>query len=122
MASIFANLSSSSAADLDNDGDMDPITLSQTDDIIYWYENRLLGVEDYQDIKISLYPNPVKDVLVIESPIAIQKVVVYNILGSKLFEITENFKEASMASLPKGLFLVEIHTENGSMTEKVMKE
>ena len=68
------------------------------------------------------YPNPVKEVLVVESPIAIQKVNVYNVLGVKLLEILDNFNEVSMAGLPNGLLLIEVSTEKGTVLEKVVKE
>src|SRR5690606_31593363 len=35
------------AADLDNDGDMDPIAASQPDSTVFWFENDLLGITDF---------------------------------------------------------------------------
>ncbi|PKO99385.1 MAG: hypothetical protein CVU03_01915 [Bacteroidetes bacterium HGW-Bacteroidetes-2] len=108
------NLRFSYASDIDNDGDQDVFTCSNVTDKIVWYENlTILGVTDIDTLDIKIYPNPVNEVLVIKSPIPIQRVCVFTILGSKLLEVTENFNEISMTGLPSGLLLVEIETAQG---------
>ncbi|MEZ4857265.1 MAG: T9SS type A sorting domain-containing protein [Flavobacteriaceae bacterium] len=111
------------AADMDNDGDMDVLSASQNDDKITWYENlTILNVSDLEALGIKMYPNPVKAVLVIESPVPLKKVTLFSVLGNKLLEATKDLNEISLASLPSGLLVVEIETEKGKMIQKVVKE
>lgn len=112
--------------DIDGDGDIDLMntSLNVVTNIndLYWYENlTILGVRDARSMDIKIYPNPVKDVLVIESSSAIYRVSIFTILGNKLLEITQDFNEIPMAKLPTGLLLVEITTAKGKVTEKVLK-
>jgi hypothetical protein len=113
------------AADLDGDGDLDVLSaaLFNGDYDLVWYENlTILATNDIKSLGIKIYPNPVKELLVIESPITLQRVSIYSILGSKLIEVLENLTEISMAGLPNGILLVEITTEKGTVLEKVVKE
>lgn len=110
-------------SDLDNDGDQDVISVSSSDDKVAWYENlTILGNHNFKSLGIKIYPNPVNEILVVESAVALQKVSIYNALGSKLLETSENLNEISMANLPSGLLLVEIETEKGKVTQKIIKE
>ncbi|MAL60853.1 MAG: hypothetical protein CMC14_12485 [Flavobacteriaceae bacterium] len=109
--------------EIDNDGDMDVISSSQNDDTIAWYENlTILSTDTFLIPGLKVYPNPAKEVLIIESPVALQKVIIFSLLGKKLLEVTERFNEVSIATLPSGLLLVEIQTEKGKVIEKIMKE
>ena len=48
-----------SAADLDNDGDIDPISSTFIDDKIAWYENfTILNIENQALATLKIYPNP----------------------------------------------------------------
>ena len=85
-------------------------------------EDCFLGLEDYGQKGVVLYPNPVKDVLSIESATHIKKVKIYTMFGLLVKEVTANFKEISLAELPTGLLVVEISTEKGGSIEKIVKE
>lgn len=116
------------AADLDGDGDLDIISaalepVSGGSRELVWYENlTILATNDIKSLGIKIYPNPVKEVLVIESPLTLQKVSIYDTLGSKLLEISEKLHEISMAGLSSGLLFVEIETEKGKVVEKIIKQ
>lgn len=109
--------------DLDNDGDLDVISASSIDDKIAWYENlTILNVADLEALGIKIYPNPAKEVLIIESPIVLKKVTLFSVLGNKLLEATKDLNEISLISLPSGMLLVELETEKGTIIEKILKE
>ncbi len=77
------------AADIDNDGDMDVIASSQNDDKIAWYENMtIIGIEENEIASFTIYPNPVKDFLNIESSagVTIKTTILYDALGRELFK------------------------------------
>jgi hypothetical protein len=69
-----------------------------------------------------MYPNPVIDILTIESLEPITKVTCYDMLGRKLLEESQNFNPIYLANLPSGLLLVEIETEQGKVIQKIVKE
>ncbi len=111
------------ASDIDNDGDMDIFAASQNNDKVVWYENlTILDTDTFLIPGLKVYPNPVKEVLIIESPVALQKVVIFSVLGRKLLEVTEQFNEVSIATLPSGLLLVEVQTEKGKVVQKIVKK
>ena len=85
-------------------------------------EDCFLGLEENKLNEITIYPNPIKSILRIDSQEPIKKVSIYNLLGSKLLEVLDNFNEIAMADLPAGILLVEIETEKGVTVKKVIKE
>ena len=79
------------------------------------YDRKLkqYGLLDYDDI--FMYPNPVKDVLFVESK-GINKIEIYNSIGQKLMEINNRSSREKVdidcSSLKKGLFLLHIIYED----------
>jgi hypothetical protein len=70
---------------------------------------------------ITLYPNPVSDILTINSKIPLTKVEVYSILGQKVKEINSVFNYISMSDLSKGIYIVRLQFQNGFATKKLIK-
>ncbi|MES2812326.1 MAG: T9SS type A sorting domain-containing protein [Bacteroidota bacterium] len=70
----------------------------------------------------SIYPNPVKDILHIQSNdfTAVTAVKIYDILGKLIQETTAT--TIPVSSLAKGLYIVKVNTEKGEMTKKFIKE
>ncbi len=111
-------------ADLDNDGDLDLLSAALTVDNqeLVWYENlTILATPDFEGLDIIVYPNPVIDILKIESLTPITKVVFYDMIGRKIQEDSKNFTEISLANIPSGLLFVEVITTNGKMIKKLLK-
>jgi hypothetical protein len=71
--------------------------------------------------KINVYPNPVKDILNIHSEKPIQKIQVMNMAGQIVFESGE-VSSINMQNLPKGMYIVNIHTPNQMQSKKVIKD
>lgn len=79
-------------------------------------------IEIFESGKISIYPNPVKDEILIKSKLYIKKVEIYSLSGSLLI-IENHFNEKiSMSTLPKGIYLLKIYTEKGSVVNRIVKE
>lgn len=77
-------------------------------------------------LKLSVYPNPVKDVLTILNPtgLTIREVVVYTTSGvalSKLAPTSTGTVQISASGWAAGLYLVKVITDQGSQVIKVMK-
>jgi len=72
---------------------------------------------------VHLYPNPVKNVLRIVSPIkTIIKVEIYSVVGKKVLEFNRNAEKLNIEELSSGLYLIKISSIEGSFTTKFIKE
>jgi hypothetical protein len=84
--------------------------------------NPLLSINDTEksDLILTLYPNPVKDVLHLKSEIGIDKIVVFDINGRKLLEkkLTGDDK-INVQPLAKGIYLIQFFTQNAAKTKTV---
>ncbi|HZH70474.1 MAG TPA: S8 family serine peptidase [Flavobacteriaceae bacterium] len=88
--------------------------------------NNILDVEHYQLPEISVYPNPVAEVLsiVIENISTSIQLEVYTILGVKVMQTELNSSEntVSFSSLNSGMYLLQFTTEDTKQTLKVIKK
>jgi hypothetical protein len=113
------------ATDIDGDGDMDVLSASALDNKVAWYENfTILNVNENVLLGISVFPNPVKDVLNIltqnDSPIS--SIQVYDILGRLVLEEKHDFNQVDVSNLGSGVLFVKIQTTEGVVTKKIIKE
>lgn len=85
-----------------------------------------LGLTNVNDAAVKLYPNPVHDVLTIESKTAIQSVEIYNIAGQMVNSISSLNKsktEINVSKLTPGVYVVRTTDANGNINSyKVVKK
>ena len=114
------------ASDIDNDGDMDVLSASLIDAKIAWYENlTILGIEDVTTNKsISLYPNPVRETINIKTTkdIVINRVKIYTFLGVLVEQVENPLRQIDVAAISSGLLFVQLETDRGVVTKKIIKE
>ncbi len=113
------------AADLDNDGDIDVLSASIIDYKIAWYENlTILGIEEANVGDIVLYPNPVKNTLNINlaNNSDIVQIKIYNTLGVLVLQINNPTNRIDLSNLSSGLLFVQLQSDKGIVTKKVIKE
>ena len=79
-----------------------------------------LSVEIIEKPKVSIYPNPVNDVLNIESPEAIDSVEIFDLLGKQI--LVSSNKTIEVGALQKGIYIVKINTDTGTLIEKIIKQ
>ena len=83
-----------------------------------------LSNTNFDKTKFSFFPNPVANELHIESEQAkIDQIEIYNLNGKQVLDV--NFQKdqpIDVSSLAKGMYLVKIKTESGSLTKKLIKE
>lgn len=81
-----------------------------------------LGVEDFEllENQISLYPNPVKGVLFVDTPenLIVNRISIYNILGTKIKSFSTDFESLDFSNLNFGMYFLEFDTDKGSITKK----
>ena len=83
----------------------------------------VLGASDFSADVFSVYPNPVKDVLNINSKAAVDSVVIYDVLGKVVLQAQPDAISPSinMSGLNSGAYLVNVTIGNASKTIKVIK-
>ena len=77
---------------------------------------------EYLNNKITIYPNPTKNTLNITTTTPLQKTIIYNLLGAKVYE--QAFNEiVDVSSLSSGVYVVKFYGEdNVVFVEKIVKE
>ncbi len=79
-------------------------------------------VDLVENIQLTLFPNPVKDVLQIRTDIEINQISVYDVKGRLCKDISDLSDKVNLEWLSSGVYLLEIHTELGRVVKKVVKE
>lgn len=79
-----------------------------------------LSIENYELEKITLYPNPVQEILYLRSDVQFKSISIYNILGKKVLESRNN--QLNVNELPNGVYLVKIQFDNQRIIRKIIKE
>ncbi|MCT8338507.1 T9SS type A sorting domain-containing protein [Flavobacteriaceae bacterium TK19130] len=82
-----------------------------------------LGAESFSSDVFSVYPNPVKDFLTIESSEVVDAVVVYDVLGKAVLQASPDriSPKIDMSGLSSGAYMVKVTIGNASKTIKVLK-
>lgn len=84
-----------------------------------------MAVEDLSNSSLSIYPNPVKDILNIKSKDQIQSVSIYNLAGQKMLEKAKllSNKQIDLSFLKSGVYMVKVYLNNGEIKSfKIVKE
>ena len=78
------------------------------------------GVEDQNQLDISIYPNPTSDIVYIEGNYSQLKVVVYDILGKQLMNksITNSI---DISQLEKGVYILQLSDGVKLTTQRIIK-
>jgi len=77
------------------------------------------GIDDILLKSISIYPNPVKEELIISSENKIEKIEICDLAGK--VHSTHSTKTINVSALLQGVYLVKIHTDKGVVTQKLVK-
>lgn len=82
-----------------------------------------LSTHAFSTESFSVYPNPIKDVLYVQSKTAVDAITVYDLLGKVVLQSEPGTMSPSIntSSLNSGVYLVKITIGNNSKTLKVIK-
>lgn len=78
-----------------------------------------LSTESFENDNFKVFPNPASSVINIVSKIAIDKVELYNILGKKVMQSSNN-KPLNVESLNAGIYVLKVFNNNKSATKKIV--
>ena len=83
-----------------------------------------LGVGENSGNTMTLYPNPVKDKLTVEAKEAINKVEIYNLVGTLVYSQKNcaSKVEITTAELQSGIYFIRLMTKNAAETRRFVKE
>lgn len=84
--------------------------------------NSPLAIETVESSNLSIFPNPVKDVLTINYDKAISQIYVYDVNGKLVKTITTVDNTINVSDLSEGVYMLNIQTEEGLIVRKIVKE
>ena len=76
----------------------------------------ITDVEDHFYERVSIYPNPAKDYIVIQSQEKIQSVILYTVAGAEVMRTTQD--KMSLTDLPNGLYIVKVISNKNEVAVK----
>lgn len=81
-----------------------------------------LGLEEiFESQKLTVYPNPVANQLYFSFD-SIQKIEIFNVLGTLIKTIEKNTESIDVSNLTTGNYIVRVTTENGTFSKKIIKK
>ena len=89
---------------------------------LHYGESATNSIDNIVANQLSIYPNPAKHEIFIESELPITKVEVSSLTGNLLI-LENNFNEKiSVSALPRGVYLLKIYTDKEVAVSKIVKE
>ena len=80
----------------------------------------VLATAKFNNFEFSMSPNPVKNILNINTLETIKKVEIYNLLGKKVLA-SNNTNSVDVSSLSTSIYLVKLTSDKGVSTKKLVK-
>lgn len=80
----------------------------------------LLNTQEFSLGQLSIFPNPVKDVLTIRSENSIDAIKIYNNLGALILE-SNYIENLPVSNLKNGLYFIELSSGSKKVTKKIVK-
>lgn len=85
----------------------------------------LVGLnENGEQAYVKVYPNPAKDVMMLESNTEITSIILSNLIGQVVYEgaVGQNETRIATDAFETGMYILTIQTVNGTATQKIMIE
>jgi hypothetical protein len=80
-----------------------------------------LANDEFRKIKLAIYPNPVSEMLTIQTEDAILNVSVYDISG-KSIHATVNNNQVNVSDFIKGMYIINVVTDKANYVQKFIKK
>ena len=79
-----------------------------------------LSTDNLLNNNITIYPNPVKDLININTSLTILEVEIYDVLGKRLNYIKVNNRKIDVSGVNSGVYILKIKTEIGIILKKIL--
>ncbi len=88
------------------------------------FTNATLGKSSFSNEKINTSPNPTASILNLNfsNDVIIDKIMVIDMSGKTVLQQNQNFTQINVEKLAKGLYIIEVHSQNGKFSSKFVKE
>jgi len=80
------------------------------------------ALQNAEVAKLTLYPNPVINSLLISSEISVEKVEIYSLTGILAKRTEGDVKTIDMSNLSAGIYLAKVYTAQGIYQQKIIKK
>jgi len=81
-----------------------------------------VGINNVLANQLQIFPNPAQSELFIQSELQINRVEIYSTTGALMMEENNFAEKISVSALPRGIYLLKVHTDNGLIVSKFVKE
>ena len=117
-------VSTPALADLDDDGDLDLMVGEYYGNFQYFENVNTVGINEVNpQIAIKAYPNPVSDLLTIETESQIDRIEITDVLGKTFARTMNAGNQVNLWDLSSGIYTLKISFEDGSYAiKKILKE
>ena len=96
------------------------ITDVKNNKVIY-SNSQNLSSSDLNKITFTIFPNPATDLITVKSSEKINNIKIYSLEGSLLKDVN-NISSIQIKDLPKGNYIINISTEKGFHSQKIIKK
>jgi heat shock protein HslJ len=87
------------------------------------YNNFPLSLTERTMSSLEVFPNPSNSVIHLKSENnSILGIEMFNLIGDRIDVSADNFETIDISGLSKGLYILKVATENGTVVERVIKE
>jgi len=83
--------------------------------------SKSLSLNENNYANLSIFPNPVNNILYIRSEEQIKKTSIISITGRVIFNVKGNIESIDLSRISNGAYLILIETDNGSFIKKILK-
>ena len=80
------------------------------------------GVEEFQAVKLDVFPNPVHDILNVVTSNEVKSVTVLNLVGKTVFQNSGNNTMINLQDLIPGIYIINVETSKGLFSQKIIKD
>ena len=86
--------------------------------------NAALGISTFSEEKIKMFPNPTNSILNLSfsNDVNIDKILVIDVAGKIVLQQDQNLAQINVEKLAKGIYTIEIYSQNEKLTRKFIKE
>jgi len=85
--------------------------------------DRILGLEELKQLGISIYPNPVVDILKVTNGDKINALIIYDTKGGAVYRSGNSIPhEINLISIKKGIYIINIATDNRVINYRISKK